>query len=723
MQKMVKTIGTLLCLLCGLITTMNATGINLELPQNYQIERVDYQQIRKLQSLSLEFTQYFQNRTVKDLDIFNTRVPNKDDLQCMADMGRWMNDLTSGRLWSMKMIDSWGSIPSGIFYLNFLDMGNYGECIKISKEVSSGHSIKGKYCFTEIPIMQMLGIPSDKKLRIGICFPSSCSPGHMDIFLGKVIQQLIGLNSTTGLVNEKTCRTKEREPLDGIAILTIVLLSIFAALALLATLYDYFLCSDQVQMPALIRVFSIRATSRSLFRITPPKSNPNVIECLHGIRCLSLIWVIFGHEYMLNAKGPNVNGLGFIYWAEKPFAQLIIHAFFSVDSFFLLSGLLVVMVALRAMEKTKGKLNVPLMYLHRYLRLTPLLAMAILVYMKLMPRMVDAPLANEGFGDSEKCKSTWFWTLLYVQNYATKEICLDHSWYLSVDMQMYILSPILLFALYKWGKKAAIGTVVLIVLLTVWLFTVMMVGKHSVFMKNEDNSQTLLYFYTHLHATPWLVGAVFGYFLHVNRGKCFKLNRLMVWCGWLIALAIFSACLFSLLPYVKWIGRDLSTLSDSLYYSLTRIGWPIGLCWVIFACMQGYGGMANSFLSSPLWQPLSKLSYSAYIWHMFMEEINARRYQSNTYFSDYEMMLKFWEDFGFTILISYLTYIIFEAPLGGLEGLLLPARRPSPKPANDAQPKPREGSGSVSNNQPQPQLANDVEAAPEASSTAPALST
>ncbi|XP_017869448.1 PREDICTED: uncharacterized protein LOC108618053 [Drosophila arizonae] len=95
-------------------------------------------------------------------------------------------------------------------------------------------------------------------------------------------------------------------------------------------------------------------------------------------------------------------------------------------------------------------------------------------------------------------------------------------------MQMYILSPLLLFALYKWGKKAAIGTVILIVLLTVYLFTIMMIKKHSVFFKNQDGSHRLLYFYTHTHAAPWLIGAV-------------------------------------------WIGRDLSTLSDSLYYSLTRV--------------------------------------------------------------------------------------------------------------------------------------------------------
>lgn len=99
---MVKTVTTLLYLLCGLVTTIDASGRNVEQQQQFQMEPMEYQQIRKLQSLSLEFTEYFQNRTVKDMDIFSTRLPNKDDLQCIADMGRWMNDLKSGRLWSLK---------------------------------------------------------------------------------------------------------------------------------------------------------------------------------------------------------------------------------------------------------------------------------------------------------------------------------------------------------------------------------------------------------------------------------------------------------------------------------------------------------------------------------------------------------------------------------------------------------------------------------------------
>ncbi|KAL7728267.1 hypothetical protein ACLKA6_007373 [Drosophila palustris] len=670
---MVNIIAVLIKLLCGLtlISAMNAEMHNKE-----------FMELHKLQSLGLEFTQQFQNITVTDLQIPIGSNPSVQDLRCLADMALWMKGISSGSLWSLKMIDSWGSKPAGILSLNFNDLGNYEECININKLVSSNHVVRGKYCLARLPFVKMMGIDlpviSSFKLKIAVCFPSSCSTVHMDTFLHRAIQSLLNVSYTGSLVNEDSCKTSEREPLTGLTIFTIVLLSIFGALALLATLYDYFICQDQTQLPALIEFFSVRANSRALFRLTNPNSNPNVIDCLHGMRCMSLIWVVLGHDYMVSRHLPNLNRASFLHWIATPFANMIEHAVFAVDTFFFLSGLLVIMIALRSMNKSKGKLNVPLMYMHRYLRLAPLLAVAILVYMKLLPLLVDGPLSHIGYDDYKKCERTWFWTLLFVQNYATVDICLAHSWYLGVDMQLYLISPILLIALYKWGKKAAIGIVVLIVLLSVWLFTFMMVKKLSMMDPNPPRSQRFLYFSTHLHGTPWLIGAVFGYFLHVNRGKSFKLNRLVVWTGWLVSLALLFTCLFSLVAYGKFNGPRISLLEESLYYTLSRLAWPLSLCWVVFACSQGYGGMANSFLSSPLWQPLSKLSYSAYVWHILIQEINIRRVQSNTYFSNYEVMLKFWSDFGFTLLVAYATYVSIEAPLGGLERLVFSSRRPNP---------------------------------------------
>lgn len=69
--------------------------------------------------------------------------------------------------------------------------------------------------------------------------------------------------------------------------------------------------------------------------------------------------------------------------------------------------------------RAKGKLNIPLMYLHRYLRLTPIVAVSILIYLKVLPLMGDGPLyGNWNFDNYDSCNDNWYWTLLYVQNYA-----------------------------------------------------------------------------------------------------------------------------------------------------------------------------------------------------------------------------------------------------------------------------------------------------------------
>jgi len=59
-------------------------------------------------------------------------------------------------------------------------------------------------------------------------------------------------------------------------------------------------------------------------------------------------------------------------------------------------------------------------------------------------------------------------------------------------------------------------------------------------MINSDK----LYFPTHTRTSPWIIGLLFGYYLHVNRGKPIKLNRLTVWLGWIISLGLIFTCLF-----------------------------------------------------------------------------------------------------------------------------------------------------------------------------------
>lgn len=122
------------------------------------------------------------------------------------------------------MIDAWGSIPSGLLALNIIDLGNFEECLKISKSVTSSHSVDGKYCFAQIPFLKMLGISSSTirsaSLKIGICFPASCSAANMNTLLDRVIGQLITLEESLELVSPDTCRIAEKKPFDALAIVT-----------------------------------------------------------------------------------------------------------------------------------------------------------------------------------------------------------------------------------------------------------------------------------------------------------------------------------------------------------------------------------------------------------------------------------------------------------------------------------------------------------------------
>lgn len=74
-----------------------------------------------------------------------------------------------------------------------------------------------------------------------------------------------------------------------------------------------------------------------------------------------------------------------------------------------------------------------MLYFHRYIRLTPLLAFCILFSMSLLRFMGDGPIwASTVDFLGKQCERNWWSVLLYVQNYVNpKDIC--------VSVQLYLL--------------------------------------------------------------------------------------------------------------------------------------------------------------------------------------------------------------------------------------------------------------------------------------------
>lgn len=92
----------------------------------------------------------------------------------------------------------------------------------------------------------------------------------------------------------------------------------------------------------------------------------------------------------------------------------------SVDTFIFISGFLISWNGLRKLKNSNGKLSILYVYIHRYLRLTPLLAVVILIVVSWLKFLGQGPNWNRYLDvHREACLENWWKTLLYIQNYVT----------------------------------------------------------------------------------------------------------------------------------------------------------------------------------------------------------------------------------------------------------------------------------------------------------------
>lgn len=130
----------------------------------------------------------------------------------------------------------------------------------------------------------------------------------------------------------------------------------------------------------------------------------------------------------------------------------------------------------------------------------------------------------------------------------------------------------------------------------------------------SNQKQIKTYFPTHIRFSPWLIGIFAGYFLYECQKKAIRISWTVNILGWITALSSMAIVIFASYPLAQWDYRP-SDLIFGLYDSFSRIAWASALCYIIFACVNNYGGPINWFLGHPLWQPISRLSYSIYLVH------------------------------------------------------------------------------------------------------------
>lgn len=178
------------------------------------------------------------------------------------------------------------------------------------------------------------------------------------------------------------------------------------------------------------------------------------ISCVHGLRFWTISWIIFGHTMQYTEWA----GFGRAYQVEENIVsfwlQPFLNATFSVDTFFLVSGLLTTYVTWTITRGQYKRFNKFAFLISRYLRLTPQVLLVILIFI-VFPLFGDGPYWNGLIQkESDKCRRNWWVNALYLQAFIKQDqICNLVTWWLSIEMFYHLVSIVVIVALLNSTRK------------------------------------------------------------------------------------------------------------------------------------------------------------------------------------------------------------------------------------------------------------------------------
>ncbi|XP_067686169.1 nose resistant to fluoxetine protein 6-like [Haliotis asinina] len=651
--------------------------------------------------------------------------------QCMTDIMEYCSALKNKTLWALQMVDATGRPGPGLLKGNLQFYGNFDECLEVRGVVdgNDGNTIEGNHCLAFItlpsivtdviknPINGMLG-GTTPTFQWHMCVPKSCS--EQDVKQALNLLPLQDLNMTVVTLN---CRHDKDLGNDVSAIVGVVISSVFVLVAIIGTLYDVItsakkdkehddnidryvnhsaavdgsvsnhnseLSIDQKSSVDKQSLYDTRE-SRKLFgkpkesigrklllafsiprnaeKVLSAKTSASDLSCLHGVRVLSMGWVILGHTVLISLSGAAnpVDG----YKDLSSFTmQAVTNGTLSVDTFFVMSGCLVALLFLREKEKI-GKLTVRQMvlyYVHRFLRLTPLYMTVLMFYVCVSGYFRHGPDVTPLL-DRENCRRNWWVNLLYINNVyrsSSTELCLGQSWFLANDMQFYWIAPLALIPLAcGWPF---IGILVILVLIATHIISYayleyFVVGSGLV---NSAQFETEIYFMPYCRVGVFAIGMALGYLLF--KTKC-KLEIPKVWLtlGWTLAVGVALACTY--VTYDQWTDGHITWGRSSLltHEVLYRPAWALCVSWMILVCASGCGGFVNSMLSWEAWIPLGRLTYGAYLVHVMVLTTRHANRRTPYYFNPEHLSYEFLGTWGITYGLAFIFAVIVEAPCLGIE--------------------------------------------------------
>uniref|UniRef100_A0A0P4VRF4 Uncharacterized protein n=1 Tax=Scylla olivacea TaxID=85551 RepID=A0A0P4VRF4_SCYOL len=575
-----------------------------------------------------------------------------------------VEDLQRNLTWPAFMVDSWGKNTDGLLFGNKYN-GLYDECVTAS---SPDSTIKGKYCKIhaygignvnteatfvrqQLPLGHALGkldfslvrewaqkprMTIYPEMEYGTCMPNVCTKEELQDSLAQYLVPT-GIYPAVIFCEEQDT---DLQFTDGdirfVSLVTFLLVLI--GCASLMDIYLHFSSNDHLAKGALRYLLAFSAyTNLSKMLQVNPKATPGNITCLHAMRYQPICILLHMRYSIIPAIGLMC---GF---------QATVMRFF-------VSG--------------------PWSYVWN---------------------MYWQPT----------CAKNWWKDVTFVNNFIQDGgSCLGQTWYIAADMQMYLVAPLIIVPVYFY-KNFGKAWLLLLTALSTIIPAAIIYAKDlpptlliAIDQSLSEKYFNLVYLPPWTRTSPWLAGIWVGYIFFKQGNTRYKMSALVVTVGWTLAAITGLLVVFGMYSYNHFVSPTPYELMSRLTYGgLHRLAWGAALGWLVFACHNGYGGVVNRFLSHPMWQPVSRLTYATYLVAFPVQYFLFYNSRDVYYFTHVNTIISTVGAVVIAIGVAVLLSLMAESPIVGIEKLLL---RPNPgssprKPAVQENVEPHVSTNGVSN--------------------------
>ncbi|MBD2178590.1 acyltransferase [Pseudanabaena sp. FACHB-1998] len=352
----------------------------------------------------------------------------------------------------------------------------------------------------------------------------------------------------------------------------------------------------------------------------------NKISVINGIRGISALWVVISHCCILGG-----------YTGYNPNAKV------AVDIFMMISGFLMMYTSdyIDIKEPFENKNNWIRFYLRRFFRVSPAYYLALIVAIFLVdyfvPSFRELALLNNNTVLASIPVDFSAWNILlhitYTFGFFPKQSfsTLLPDWSLSLEMQFYLIFPII-FLFFKKTRS-----LIKITLFTICILLLSVISK-KYFIPHFLEPSLIFY------QMPIFLIGIFIY-LGTSKLTVFKKQRIV------FLVSALLLCIYAILTKDK---------RDNFYLLFASV--LLTIC-----CLENFFSQRiNHFFDNKFFKTLSDLSYSVYLFHMFFLSIIGAYIERNLYALGYSpnqcVIIIVFTIIPLTYVTAYFLYKYIELP-------------------------------------------------------------